>query len=111
MSLRDRIIVNIQRFAARDKQTLSTVGIASGIGQPILSKFISGRTRHLSVENLEKLATYFGTDIARLMEPIDKPLPSIERQHLDMVAERLPDTQIRVLTQTGLALLEQKKSA
>ena len=110
MTLRTRIIANILRYSQQRGYSIAAVGRTSGVGQENLSRFINGKTQHLSLDKYEQLAIFFHIDISRLFEPEDIPLPRVDLQQLNMVAERLPDRELRVLVQTGMALMEDKKS-
>lgn len=107
MSLRNTLWLNIAKFMARDGiATTTELARRTGIPQPTLHKFEKGTHRSISLEHIEKLARYFGTDPARLFETNIPELPLQEKPQWLAAMEQLPPDYQRAAAATIATLLQ-----
>lgn len=92
MALRDTLIANIQRFMDRDQMIGSTNDLSrrSGVPQPTLQRFLTGKHDSINLRHIERLAHCFGTDPARLFSMDLPSVPSRHAEQLLAVMEQLP---------------------
>jgi len=92
MALRDTLISNIKRYMERDA-IASTNDLArrSGVPQPTLHRFLAGDHDSINLRHIERLATCFGTDPARLFTKEMPHMPSRRAEELLAVMEQLPE--------------------
>lgn len=95
---------------ARDNiETLTALGRASGVPQSTLQRFEKGTHQSLSLDHIERIARFFGTDPARLFEADLPHLPDPQIKTVMMVMEELTPRERGVVVAASTALLESKK--
>lgn len=105
------LLENIDRLKERDGITSDyQLARACGVSQPTFSRLRTGKIDSIKFDALEKIARYFHTDPARLFTKEFIP-PSKQFETHMMVAERLSESELEPLTQTGLAFLKQRQKA
>ncbi len=112
MALSDTLRANITRFMLRDKiKSATELSRLSGVPQPTLHKFITGKHQTLSLEAVEKLANAFCTDPARLFERELLQLPNPKIQAMLHVMEKMDSYGLDIVLATGTAIsqLSEKK--